>query len=162
MKAGTLVAVVILAGLGWLAIGSPWPSTARGMHEINEQVANDQVRQWGAVVDDPNHTLAEVCVHAQLVAAAYLQAGDDPKYHEWEKTSRDECPKETSDTPLSDRRQEVTDALHDYKIIVMDPRRQSERCDAAKRVAHAYAEVSDFPMMWAVHDGDVRLFCPSK
>jgi hypothetical protein len=62
------------------------------MHEMQEQVADDQVRQWLAVSKDPNHTQIEVCVHAGLVAQAYLQAGDDDQYHKWEKKAKDECP----------------------------------------------------------------------
>jgi len=88
----TFALVAVLVVLGWYALGSPWPNSGRSMHDLQEQVAEDQVRQWRAVVEDPNHTSVEVCVHAQMAAAAYLQAGDDPKYHEWEKTSRDECP----------------------------------------------------------------------
>jgi hypothetical protein len=91
----TFALVAVLVVLGWYALGSPWPNSGRSMHDLQEQVAEDQVRQWMAVSKDPNHTLAEVCIHAQLVADAYLQAGDDDQYHKWEKNAKDECPEGT-------------------------------------------------------------------
>ena len=33
----------------------------------------------------------EVCVQARLVAAAYLEAGDDARYTLWAETARDDC-----------------------------------------------------------------------
>jgi len=61
------------------------------MHDIQEQVADDQVHQWMVVVEDPHHTMADACVHYDLVIAAYLQAGDDAKYHEWMKNKAKGC-----------------------------------------------------------------------
>jgi hypothetical protein len=33
----------------------------------------------------------EVCVHAQMVVAAYLQAKDEENYKKWEAIAYDEC-----------------------------------------------------------------------
>jgi hypothetical protein len=62
---------------------------ASGLDDIYKKVATDAVAQYeitkrgGAVID--------ICVHAGLVAAAFLQAKDEASYRTWKQTERADC-----------------------------------------------------------------------
>jgi hypothetical protein len=56
---------------------------------IEDQVAVDAVKQYG--IAQRSGTAVDRCVHAGLVAAAYIQAKDEPNYRVWKRTERMDC-----------------------------------------------------------------------
>lgn len=56
---------------------------------IEEQVAQDTVDQYNIAKrqGDP----IQICVQAGLVAAAYLQAEDEPNYNRWKAIEEEDC-----------------------------------------------------------------------
>lgn len=56
---------------------------------LEKQVANDFVEQYN--IAKRNGTTMDVCVHAGLVSAAYLQAKDESNYQRWKQTERSDC-----------------------------------------------------------------------
>lgn len=67
----------------------PSPSTSPWGKSIERQVAADAVKQYEIV--QRNGSAIDRCVHAALVAEAYLQAHDEERYREWKKTERSDC-----------------------------------------------------------------------
>jgi hypothetical protein len=63
--------------------------TANEMQKIENQVATDAVSQYEIAKREGN--AIQVCVHAGLVSAAYLQAKDEPNYQKWKKIENDDC-----------------------------------------------------------------------
>lgn len=58
---------------------------------IYQKVADDSIAQYGMV--KRNGTKIEVCVHAGMVAAAFLQAKNEEQYIVWKKTQKADCAK---------------------------------------------------------------------
>lgn len=56
---------------------------------VENKVADDVVKQYE--IAKRNGTSMDVCVHAGLVAAAYLQAKNEDKYREWKATENADC-----------------------------------------------------------------------
>ena len=57
--------------------------------EINQQVADDAVRQFE--IARRNGTAMDVCLQAMGVSAAYLQANNEPKYAQWKIIEKQAC-----------------------------------------------------------------------
>jgi len=89
------VASAIISGL--FAIGIIWyffgggleKQAAKDMHKIEVQVADDMVSQY--IIAGKSGNPIDVCVHAGMVAAAYLQAKDDMNYTKWKKIESRDC-----------------------------------------------------------------------
>lgn len=62
---------------------------AAELDRIHEQVARDAVAQYQ--IAKRGGDAMQACVHAGMVAAAYLQAQDEPHYREWLAVERREC-----------------------------------------------------------------------
>lgn len=65
----------------WLASSS--------MSDIEQQVADDAIKQYGIV--KRQGTATERCVHAGMVAAALLQAKDEARYAQWKGIEAQDC-----------------------------------------------------------------------
>jgi hypothetical protein len=59
------------------------------MNAITDKVARDAVDEYN--MTRLNGDKIEVCVHAGMVAAAYLQAKDQGNYLNWKQTERNDC-----------------------------------------------------------------------
>jgi hypothetical protein len=59
------------------------------MKDIHDQVATDSVEQYR--IAKRNGDAVDACVHAGLVAAAYLQAKDEASYQKWKDIERSDC-----------------------------------------------------------------------
>jgi len=59
------------------------------MQEIEDQVAADSVNQYRIAKN--NGTPMDACVQAGLVAAAFLQAKDEPNYKKWKSVEHEDC-----------------------------------------------------------------------
>jgi len=62
-----------------------------GMNGIHKKVCDDAVEQYG--IAKRNGTSIDTCVHAGMVAAAFLQAKDEESYAQWKKTEKADCAK---------------------------------------------------------------------
>ena len=62
---------------------------AETMRTIEQQVAQDAVAQYN--ITKQSGTAVDQCVHAGMVAAAYLQAKDQSSYATWKLTQRRDC-----------------------------------------------------------------------
>lgn len=70
--------------------GSPASdSTVTTLSTIENKVTADAVEQYQIAKRDGNRV--DVCVHAGLVKAAYLQAKDEENYKAWVRTERTDC-----------------------------------------------------------------------
>lgn len=76
---GVIISGAILVGILWYFIGGG----------LENKVADDAVKEYE--IAKRNGTRMDVCVHAGLVAAAYLQAKDEGKYREWKATEKSDC-----------------------------------------------------------------------
>jgi len=56
---------------------------------LENKVASDAVQEYE--IAKRNGTAMDACVHAGLVAAAYLQAKDESNYQQWKATERADC-----------------------------------------------------------------------
>jgi hypothetical protein len=59
------------------------------VNDIYREVVSDSIRQYNIVKS--NGSGVEKCVHAGLVAAAYLQANDENGYKEWKRIEERDC-----------------------------------------------------------------------
>lgn len=64
-------------------------STESRLDEITRKVALDAVAQYEIAKRGTDKI--QTCVSAGLVAAAYLQAKDEPNYNAWKARERDDC-----------------------------------------------------------------------
>src|ERR1035437_6867679 len=101
----TLVAILALLGAGFIVflslsqnkaeadkILNPEISTQANVDSlkgIEDQVAEDMVKQYR--IASRSGTAVDRCVHAGLVATAYIQAKDEPNYRVWKRTERVDC-----------------------------------------------------------------------
>jgi hypothetical protein len=92
--------VVLVVFVGAYAGGSiinriPTPSEEQAarsqqmLQDIHNKVASDAEAQYRIVLR--NGTRIDICVHAGLVAAAYLQAQNEAKYQQWKSTESSDC-----------------------------------------------------------------------
>lgn len=80
--------VVVAWALAGLVLGCNELAAMEG-DRIEAQVAEDAVRQYE--IARRGGDAAEICVHAGLVAAAYLQAEDGPNHRKWKAIERADC-----------------------------------------------------------------------
>lgn len=60
------------------------------MDNISQQVAADQIQQY-EMVKRNSGTKIEICGQASIIAAAYLNAKDEPNYRKWKDIERADC-----------------------------------------------------------------------
>lgn len=85
-----IIGGVIAVGLIWFFVGGGLErQVAKDMRQIEAQVADDMVQQYHIAKKsgDP----IDVCVHAGMVAASYLQAKDDSSYENWKQIETRDC-----------------------------------------------------------------------
>ena len=100
-------AVGAVIGLGVLAFWAYWQfgggfekevqvqqqqirvEAAKEMGRIEKQVASDSEKQYK--IAKKNGTPIDACVHAGMVAAAHLQAKNEPAYKKWKGIEKTDC-----------------------------------------------------------------------
>ena|SRR5690349_3442491 len=82
---------IFLGFLVYLFGGGVERQAARDMERIEQQVADDAVKQYE--IAKRNGTAIDACVHAGMVAAAYIQAKDEPSYRRWKDIEATDCSK---------------------------------------------------------------------
>lgn len=66
-----------------------WPHFRSNMQRIEDRVASDAVHEYEIAARQGNRM--QICVQAGMVAAAYLQAQDEPDYRTWKSRERLDC-----------------------------------------------------------------------
>jgi hypothetical protein len=87
-----LLTICMVGGGIWYFYGGGLEKqAANDMRRIENEVAAGAVREYNIAKEkgDP----MDACVHAGLVAAAYLQAKDSSNYEIWKATERADCDK---------------------------------------------------------------------
>lgn len=90
--AGFFIVVFLIIVLIAMAVPSPDEVSTGSeelMSEIENQVAEDAVNQY--YIAQRNGTAMDRCVQAGLVAAAWLQAENEPKYQQWKQVEAADC-----------------------------------------------------------------------
>lgn len=57
--------------------------------DMYQQTAEDSVEQYNIVKQSGDH--GKRCLHARIVTAAYIKAGDEAKHKYWKQIAQDEC-----------------------------------------------------------------------
>lgn len=93
LSGGTVLFALLLVGvfIWWMASGGQEKYVAKELDKIEMQVANDMVEQYNIAKRSGDRT--QICVHAGMVAAAFLQAKDEPNYAIWQQTQKADCKK---------------------------------------------------------------------
>ena len=65
------------------------PAAQNMMNDIYKKVATDAVDQYN--ITKRNGTAIDICVHAGMVSAAYLQGKDEANYTIWKATEAADC-----------------------------------------------------------------------
>jgi hypothetical protein len=87
---GGVVGLGVLFYLGYMFFaGGIEKEAAETMRTIEQQVARDSVDQYN--ITKTSGTAIDQCVHAGMVAAAYLQAKDKNSYATWKATEKQDC-----------------------------------------------------------------------
>lgn len=87
---GALLGVAVAGGLLWFFFGGGIEQqTAKDIQEIHNKVAADTLEQYQIAKRGGDKT--QICVQAQILAAAYLQAKDEPNYQRWSAQSKTDC-----------------------------------------------------------------------
>jgi len=85
-----VVGLIVLVGLAWFYFGGGLEQeTDRTMAKIHDKVAADAVEQYNITVR--SGSAMDRCVHAGIVAAAYLQAKNEAYYKRWKDTEDADC-----------------------------------------------------------------------
>jgi len=87
--AALLTLAITGAGVWYYFGGGLQKQAATEMQRIENQVATDAVAQYQ--IAKRGGSSMDACVQAWIVAAAYLQAKDEPNYQKWKKIESDEC-----------------------------------------------------------------------
>lgn len=96
--AASIVGVAIAVLAAWYFFGGGVEQqAARDMAKIEQQVADDAVRQYRLAKS--NGDPMDACIQAGMVTAAYLQAKDEANYQTWKNTEHDDCAKAGMQTP---------------------------------------------------------------
>jgi hypothetical protein len=74
-----IISLIVLGGLAWYFFGGG----------IEDQVAKDAVKQYE--ISKKNGTPGDICEHAGLVTAAYLQAKNEEKYRTAKAQEEQDC-----------------------------------------------------------------------
>ncbi len=89
-KTKGIIGVVGLVIMIWFYFGGGLEQqAAKQMQTIENQVAADAVKQYEIAKNSGN--AIDAYVHAGMVAAAYLQAKDEPNYKKWKDIEKQEA-----------------------------------------------------------------------
>ena len=87
---GAIVSLGVFLYLGYMFYGGGVEKeAAETMRTIEQQVATDSEVQYN--ITKQSGTAIDQCVHAGMVAAAYLQAKDQSSYATWKAVERRDC-----------------------------------------------------------------------
>ena len=85
-----IIGVVVAVGFMWFFWGGGLErEAANELDKIEQQVAADSVKQYE--IAKRNGSAMDAYVQASLVAAAYLQANDEPNYKKWKAIEKEEA-----------------------------------------------------------------------
>jgi ribosomal protein L40E len=88
--ASAIIGGIVAVGFIWFYFGGGLEKqAAQDMGKIQIQVARDMVDQYN--IAKTSGTPIDVCVHAGMVSAAFLQAKDDYNYALWKRTESRDC-----------------------------------------------------------------------
>lgn len=88
--ASAIIGGIAVIGFIWFYFGGGLEQQAtKDMGKIQVQVARDMVDQYNIAKN--SGTPIDVCVHAGMVSAAFLQAKDDYNYALWKRTEARDC-----------------------------------------------------------------------
>lgn len=83
-------AFILIVGGYWMYSITIGPAIAHDQEQsINTQVAQDAMDQYQIAVKGGNK--AQICVQAQMVSAALLQAKEEDLYLKWVDTEKQQC-----------------------------------------------------------------------
>lgn len=89
-KTKGIIGIVVFVILIWFFFGGGLEQqAAEQMQTIENQVAEDAVKQYEIAKNSGN--AIDAYVHAGIVAAAYLQAQDEPNYKKWKDIEKEEA-----------------------------------------------------------------------
>lgn len=95
---GTVLGLIGVAGIIYtsnqitqITGGGLEKQAAEGMQGIYNQVSSDAEKQYD--IAKRSGSAIDACVHAGMVAAAYLQAKDESNYQRWKSTESNDCTK---------------------------------------------------------------------
>lgn len=85
------VVTLVLIGVGvWYYFGGGLEQQVdRNMDDIYKKVSSDAVAQYN--ITKKNGNRMDQCVHAGVVAGAFLQAKDEANYKRWKDTEAKDC-----------------------------------------------------------------------
>lgn len=87
-----LITICLVGAGAWYFYGGGMEKqAAKDMRRIEYEVAADAVREYNIAKEKGG--AMDACVHAGMVAAAYLQANDSSNYELWKATERVDCEK---------------------------------------------------------------------
>lgn len=85
-----IISFCLFIGFCWYFWGGGIDNQAhKELNKIENQVANDAVKQYDITVKGGNKT--DMCVQAGMVSAAFLQAKDENNYTKWKKIEHQKC-----------------------------------------------------------------------
>ena len=82
---------MVFAAIWWFGGGGFDSHVTQQVNKIENQVASDSVAQYQIAKREGDQM--QTCVHAGIVAAAYLQAKDESNYQQWKQTEKSDCRK---------------------------------------------------------------------
>lgn len=89
-KTKGIIGIIVFVIMIWFYFGGGLEhQAAKQMQTIENQVAADAVRQYEIAKNSGN--AMDAYVHAGMVAAAYLQAKDEPNYKKWKDIEKQEA-----------------------------------------------------------------------
>ncbi len=87
---GIISGIIILASIAWFFLGGGIEiQTTNTLDDIHQQVVLDTIQQYQITKRSGNKI--DICVHAGLVSASYLQAKDEVNYQHWKNIERSDC-----------------------------------------------------------------------
>lgn len=86
----TAASFLVVSFVLWGLFGSAPEQRATDLErDIERQVAGDMIEQYNIAAR--NGTAVDRCVHAGIVAAAFLQANDEANYARWKSREEADC-----------------------------------------------------------------------
>lgn len=84
-----IIGGIFVVGVIWVLGGGLEKQTTNDMRKIEAQVASDAVKQYQ--ITKKSGTPIDICAHAGIVSAAFLQANDDENYATWKRIEAKDC-----------------------------------------------------------------------
>lgn len=85
-----VISIIAAIGIYWFFFGpGADQQIAAEMKKNSDTVAADAVTQYQIAKNQGDKNM--ICVQSQMVAAAFLQAKDEPSYKLWKDTSESDC-----------------------------------------------------------------------